>query len=216
MTYCPNTSVSQVKGDGIIDCLEDSEDELTCPSIACPDYCNCLGGFMWCTGPIVVEKFRHIVALKHSGLNNLKQSQFQHLIGSKWIMSLNLSHHGIKVLYHNHFRGLENLKSLDLSSGLLSKIDKGAFIDLVHLKDLNIKENRLTSINKKSFEGLLSLNVLDISSQTTARSSGNYTSQIELTDLNYLNEIDFAMFPTRSLASNLKIYIRVSHRLTTP
>lgn len=63
------------------------------------------------------------------------------------VLSLNLSHNGLRFIRNGTFRGLKNMQVLDLHRNKISTIRSGAFSDLSELISLDLRNNDLTSLS---------------------------------------------------------------------
>lgn len=84
------------------------------------------------------------VLLNNLNIDRIDQNVFQHF-GN--VLSLNLSHNGLRFIRNGTFEGLKKMQVLDLHRNKISTIRTGAFSDLSELTSLDLRNNDLTSLS---------------------------------------------------------------------
>ncbi|KAJ0177709.1 hypothetical protein K1T71_006582 [Dendrolimus kikuchii] len=157
---------------------------------------------------IPAEAFETIPSLTHLNISHnshmsvLPQNVFQHNQG---LLSIDISHVGLKALPVNLFSKNLNLEFIDLSNNLLQEISENSFKNLRNLTHLDLSYNNIDTIRTPSFINVMSIQYLSLKGNQLNAFKGeffNTGTSLEVIDLSD-NQLSY-LFP-----SSFKIHPRL-------
>lgn len=157
---------------------------------------------------IPVDAFQYIPSLVHlnlshnSHMSTLHQNVFQN---NQALMTVDLSHVGLKALPVNLFSKTLNLKQINLSNNLLQEVSENTFKNLRNLTHLDLSFNNIVTIRTPSFVNIMNIQYLSLKGNQLNAFKGeffNTGTSLEIIDLSD-NQLSY-LFP-----SSFKIHPRL-------
>lgn len=155
-----------------------------------------------------IPSLSHINVSRNSHINTLPQNVFQH---NQALLSIDLSHVGLKALPVNLFSKNHNLEQIYLSNNLLQEISENTFRNLKNLTHLDLSYNNIMAIRTPAFVNVMSIQYLSLKGNQLNAFKGeffNTGTSLEVIDLSD-NQLSY-LFP-----SSFKIHPRLKEIILT-
>ncbi|CAG9787320.1 unnamed protein product [Diatraea saccharalis] len=163
---------------------------------------------------IPVNVFEFIPSLTHLNISYngpisvLPQNVFNH---NQALLSVDISHVGLKALPVNLFMKTPNLEQINLSYNLLQEISENTFKNLRNLTHLDLSYNNIVNIRTPAFVNIMSIQYLSLKGNQLNAFKGeffNTGTSLEVIDLSQ-NQLSY-LFP-----SSFKIHPRLREIILT-